>query len=67
MAQGLLGCPFCGGKPLLRTMSVRGAQVFFVQCQRCRASTRFVGTQDRARASWNRRALRPRPRSSANA
>ncbi|WP_313349367.1 Lar family restriction alleviation protein [Paracoccus sp. (in: a-proteobacteria)] len=55
VAVNLLPCPFCGENAKIIS---GGPGNFFVQCQRCAAST-DDGSQERAVECWNRRALSP--------
>jgi len=55
--KGHQGCPFCGNSAAVDTLKYAGGKPahFRAQCQGCRASTGWYGTEEEAWKAWDAR------------
>ena len=59
----LLGCPFCGGEPVIKSHRWAGnneVKAHYVHCQKCNANSHGRNTVEKTVAFWNTRA-QPKP------
>ena len=50
MSEELKPCPFCGGEAEVRQYI---STLYFVQCQRCKATSKAFDTEEVAADAWN--------------
>ena len=46
-------CPFCGGKA--GVWQTGGAEMYYVNCKKCRVTTDYLPSMEQAIEAWNKR------------